>query len=122
MMAAGRSAVEPPVVTFGVARASRSHKVISRMNHVGIHFLRGDQERVARTFADSDADKFGDALDWYCGPYRIPILRNCLSSLLCDISDRHEVSESNTLVVARVMSIREVTEAGPLTYGDGRYH
>lgn len=116
------ASVDPPMVALGVSHTSRSWSTIDATEHLGVHFLRADQDACARRFAANGADKFGAGLGWHWGPHRIPVLDDCLSSLLCQIAGRLRVSESNTLIVARVLAARIGSHAPPLTYRDGRYN
>lgn len=114
--------VDPPMVTVGVARSSRSWPVIDRASHMGVHFLRSDQGDCARRFAENGSDKFSRQADWYWGPHRVPVLRDCMSSLLCEVSTRLRVSDASAVVVARVVATRVGSGSEPLTFGNGRYN
>src|SRR3977135_4239800 len=54
----------PPLVSFNLDRASSSWPAVSAAGHVGVNILSQGQENVARRFATSGIDRFGDGLSW----------------------------------------------------------
>src|SRR5438270_13507717 len=59
--------LDPPLVSFSVARTSRSWPRIRRSGAFCANILSADQEGLCRRFATSGVDKFS-GVDWHPGP------------------------------------------------------
>jgi flavin reductase ActVB len=71
----------PPSVLVSIDHASRCHAHLEVCDHFGVHFLRADEEPVARVFASKGEDKFG-GLDWRWDD-DVPELTGALAYLRC---------------------------------------
>jgi flavin reductase (DIM6/NTAB) family NADH-FMN oxidoreductase RutF len=111
----------PPTVVFGVGTSGSSWPVIRGARCVGVHFLRADQEWIARRFSGRVADRFGAPLDWHPGPDGVPMLRGTLFSLVCRVDRAIALTDANALVVGTVLVIEAGAGGRSLTYGDGRF-
>ncbi|TNF63849.1 MAG: flavin reductase [Rhodobacteraceae bacterium] len=92
--------LDPPLVLWAPARASRRHEAFTRARHFAIHVMAGDQHALARHFATS-GDGF-EAFDWSASPEGVPILSGCLARFECERAALHDGGD-HTIVVGRVI-------------------
>lgn len=113
--------LDPPLVSFCLARTSSSWTTVARARYVGVHLLAKGQHEVARTFATSGIDRFATHQSWRPGPYGVPLLDGPVAWLVCEVVER-VVAGDHTIVLAEP-TVGEHTEDGdaPLLYHMGRY-
>jgi 3-hydroxy-9,10-secoandrosta-1,3,5(10)-triene-9,17-dione monooxygenase reductase component len=83
-----------------------------------VNVLASDQEGLARTFANSAADKFA-GVGWTPGANGAPRLRGALAWIECSIEETYEAGD-HYLVVARVHDL-ETGSGQPLVFYRGGF-
>lgn len=113
--------LNPPVLSFSLAKRTRSWRTIEAADHVMAHLLAADQQDLARLFADPDGAKFGPAIRWRRGARGLPVLGGALAYLLLAPVTRIDLGD-HALVVNQVRTVRAgETRKGPLLHYDGRF-
>lgn len=77
--------LDPPLVSFCVARSASAWPAVSMAPVVAVHVLTAEQERVARVFSRPGIDRFAtyEAFGaWHCGPWSVPVLDGGLAVLV----------------------------------------
>ncbi|MFD4639117.1 flavin reductase family protein [Lentzea sp. NPDC058436] len=111
--------LDPPLLSFGIARTSSSWQHINIARTIVVNFLTAHQEEVARTFATSGIDRFaGD--HWHRLDGGDPVITG--SNWLR--AETHRLIEigDHTVVIARVIDSDVSDSSPPLLYHDGSYH
>jgi flavin reductase (DIM6/NTAB) family NADH-FMN oxidoreductase RutF len=111
----------PPLVSFNLDRASSSWPAVSAAGHVGVNILSQGQENVARRFATSGIDRFGDGLSWRAGPHGVPLLTDSLAWLVCQVVDRVHAGDHAIVLAEPVLGEHLDEPHSPLLYHMGRY-
>jgi 3-hydroxy-9,10-secoandrosta-1,3,5(10)-triene-9,17-dione monooxygenase reductase component len=116
--------LDPPLVSFNVARTSSSWPRIARAGAFCVNVLAADQEAVCRTFAVSastGADKFA-GLDWTPGPATgAPRLDGALAWIDCTIHAVHTGGD-HLIVLGRVGALAvNRDDTGPLLFYRGGF-
>lgn len=109
--------LDPPLVLWAPARASRRFELFRDAPRFVIHVLASDQLGLGHHFARTGHD-FSPA-DWQAGPDGLPLLEHFAARFTCT---RHAVHDGgdHAIVLGRV----ETAEAGrhaPLIFADGAY-
>ena len=105
--------LDPPLVAIAPGKSSTSWPKASLSGNLCINVLSSGQEAVARTFADSSADKFA-GLGWSPAVHGAPRLHGALAWIDCNVESVYEAGD-HWLVVARVMEL-EACEGEPLLF------
>lgn len=114
----GSLSLEPMLVSFAAKSQSTSWPQIRDAQHLCINILSFEQESVARTFAQSGADKFA-GIGWTPGANGAPVLEGTLAHLEGTVADVMTHGDHDICVVA-VSSI--ATSPGePLLYFRGGF-
>jgi flavin reductase (DIM6/NTAB) family NADH-FMN oxidoreductase RutF/predicted ester cyclase len=108
--------LEPPLILVCVALTSRTHAPLMRASEFAVNILSASQHGIARTFAMSGVDKFGD-LTWSAGRTGSPLIDGCAGYFEATIRERIHTS-SHTLFVGDVVDAT-VTDDPPLIYLGG---
>ena len=111
--------LQPPMVSFAVARTASAWKTVSRSRRLGVHLLAHDQDRLATTFATSGIDRFAE-VRWRPAPGGEPLIEGCAAYLSCRVV-QHVPAGDHVLVLARVAEARLDRSGSPLIYHDGSY-
>ena len=116
--------LDPPLVSFNVARSSASWPRIAHAGHFCVNVLAADQGELCRTFAVSSAtgaDKFAD-VDWTPAPGTgSPRIAGALAWIDCTIHAVH-VGGDHLIVLGRVCDLAvERTDTGPLLFYRGGF-
>jgi flavin reductase (DIM6/NTAB) family NADH-FMN oxidoreductase RutF len=106
----------PPSVLVSVDHTSRCHAHLEVCDHFGVHFLRADEEPVARVFAGKGDDKFG-GLDWRWDD-DVPELTGALAYLRCKRAENF-VRYDHTILIGDIDGGR-VQAGEPLLYSRRR--
>lgn len=117
--------LEPPLVLCCVARAARMHSAITETGAFGVSILGGEQQDLARYFADwrrpSGAAQF-DAVSWTPGPHTgTPLLAGALAWLECTLAYAYAGGDHSIFVGEVVTSACGSGTEALLFYGGG-YH
>jgi 3-hydroxy-9,10-secoandrosta-1,3,5(10)-triene-9,17-dione monooxygenase reductase component len=112
--------LDPPLVVFSPAQASRSWPLIASAGAFCVNFLAADQEDLSRRMASRRDDKF-DGVSWRPSPETgSPVLAGTLGYVDCRIHAVHEAGD-HRLVVGRVVDLATTDEPEALTFFQGRY-
>jgi 3-hydroxy-9,10-secoandrosta-1,3,5(10)-triene-9,17-dione monooxygenase reductase component len=112
--------LEPPLVSFCPSRDSFSWSRMRRAGRFGVNLLGRQHERFAIRAAPAGADRFA-GLDWEPGPGGVPLLRDALTSFVCEIVAEHPAGD-HWIVVGRVDDLRISPIDEPLVFFAGAFH
>lgn len=109
--------LDPPLVLWSPARASRRFQAFIDARHYAIHILSKAQQDLCERFATQGHDF--DGMDWHANGHRVPLFRGCLARFECT---RHAIhgGGDHAIVVGHV-DAAEVNEGEPLLFAGGRY-
>jgi flavin reductase (DIM6/NTAB) family NADH-FMN oxidoreductase RutF len=113
--------LEPALVSFGVASTASSWPHIRDAATAVVNFLGVEQEPLARRFATSGIDRFGEPTRWSRLPGGEPVLDEAPGWLQVRIEDLVTAGD-HRIVIARVEASWLADPHRPLIYHDGRYH
>lgn len=114
-------AVEPPLLSFGIAAGSSSWPTVADATHIGVHLLGERQQELAATFARSGADRFGPTTSWRTGPEGVPLLDGVTAWMVCEIVARIPAGD-HRIVLARPVAGDPEGPGRPLLYHQGRFN
>jgi flavin reductase (DIM6/NTAB) family NADH-FMN oxidoreductase RutF len=109
--------LDPPLVLWSPARASRRFATFAHAPHFAIHVLAEGQEELARHFTRPD-DHFA-GLHMTRSPEGMPLLPGTLARFECEHAAAHEAGD-HVIVVGRVLRA-SFTDGAPLVFSRGRY-
>lgn len=114
--------LDPPLVTFAVARTSKTWPRIEAAGAFGVNVLAGDQEQLCRRFAASQTDKFAGAT-WEPAPVSgSPLLTGAIAWIDCSIFAVHSGGD-HWIVLGRVSTMQAAESApDPLLFSRGVFH
>lgn len=109
--------LEPPLVLWSPARASKRFPAFEAAEHFAIHVLAADQFDLCNAFA-RDGWNF-DVAEWHEGAHGVPLVENCLARFECT---RHAIHDGgdHAIIVGRVSAV-EITDGAPLVFATGAY-
>lgn len=109
--------LDPPLVLWSPARASKRFASFEKAEHFAIHILADDQMNVCQGFARDGYD-FG-SFDWETNEENVPLLNGCLARFECL---RHAVHDGgdHAIIVGRVLDAA-VRDGAPLVFAKGAY-
>ena len=110
--------LEPPMVLWSLARASRSLPAFEQANHWAVHVLAADQEAVSNRFARRGEDKFA-GLPVERGEGDVPLLRGCAARFECRGAFRYDGGD-HVIFVGEVVRFAR-GPAAPLVFHAGQY-
>ena len=109
--------LDPPLVLWSPARASRRFRAFTESRHFAIHVLAEDQHALAAAFVhDGQA---WDGVAWKEAPEGTPLVTPCLARFDCVPHAVHDGGD-HAIVVGRVLSVQP-GEGRPLLFADGEY-
>ena len=109
--------LDPPLVLWSPARASRRFPAFAAAERYAIHILGSDQVDLCQRFTRDGFDFAG--LDWQAGPDGVPLIGGCLARFDCARVDTHDGGD-HLIVVGRVIEA-EHREGAPLLFSCGSY-
>lgn len=109
--------MEPPLVLWSPARASRRFKAFEAAEHFAIHVLNEDQQHYCKQFA-SDGGNF-DGLNWNADDKGVPLIDGCLSRFECTCHAIHDGGD-HAIIVGHVTSVT-VCEGQSLVFSGGSF-
>ena len=109
--------MDPPLVLWSPARASRRFAAFETAEHFAIHVLNETQQHFCTTFA-SEGGNFAD-LPWAPCDKGVPLIDGCLSRFECT---RHAIHDGgdHAIIVGRVTSVT-TCEGMPLVFSKGSF-
>ncbi|MET9320245.1 flavin reductase family protein [Streptomyces sp. NPDC003038] len=112
--------LDPPLVTFMVARTSTTWPRIARAGVFCVNILGAEQGALCRSFAVSGADKFAGVAHTPAPVTGSPQLDAVPAWIDCRIHAVHTGGD-HLIVVGRVVAMGAAGEAGPLLFHKGRF-
>ena len=109
--------LDPPLVLWSPARASRRFASFEAAERFAIHVLGDEQHHCCRMFA-TEGDNFA-GLDWRPGHGDVPLIEGCLARFECARYAVHDGGD-HAIIVGRVTSAT-FREGGPLVFSEGAY-
>ena len=109
--------LEPPLVLWSPARASRRFAAFEAAQHFAIHILGEDQQHFCTTFA-TEGGNFSD-LDWHTSDAGVPLINGCPTRFECS---RHAVHDGgdHAIIVGQVDTV--TVQGGPsLVFSGGSF-
>ncbi|WP_051520896.1 flavin reductase family protein [Rubellimicrobium mesophilum] len=109
--------LDPPLVLWSPARASRRFEAFVEAEDFAIHVLARDQQAVCDAFVRAQGG-FA-AVAWSEGPRGLPLLEGCVARFLC----RREAAidgGDHAILLGRVWSAAR-SDGAPLVFQGGRY-
>jgi flavin reductase (DIM6/NTAB) family NADH-FMN oxidoreductase RutF len=111
--------LDPPLVSFCVARTSHTWPVLRSGGRVCVNILSEAQASDAARFAVRGADRFG-GVRWRASPGGLPVLEGGLAWLECAVQVEYPAGD-HTIVVCEVDCLADTGDAGPLLRFRGAY-
>ena len=111
--------LEPPLVSFNPSRTSLTWSRMRRTGRFGVNVLGRRHEPFAISATPAGADRFA-GLDWELGRSRVPLLKDALACLECEIVAEHPAGD-HWIVVGRVDDLRIPQLGEPLVFFDGAF-
>ncbi len=112
--------LEPPLVLFCVARASRSWPLIRSAGFFCFNLLAEGQAPLAEVMATRGADKFA-GLSWGVAKTGAPLLEGAIGYVDCTVESTHDAGD-HVVVVGRVEAFGAGTGVVPLIRYRSNYH
>ncbi|MFB6247697.1 MAG: flavin reductase family protein [Salinibacter sp.] len=116
-------ALDPPLVSFNVGRASQMHSIMETCSAYAVHVLSEQQVHLAKRFATpglTGEEQF-EAVPHHTRPDgEIPLLNDVTARLLCTPKDSI-VAGDHTLYIGQVVEIEEPPDAGAVLYYQSSY-
>ena len=109
--------LDPPLVLWSPARASRRFDAFAEAPHFAIHVLDAGQSPICAGFTAS-GDAF-DGLTWGRNDEGCPVIDGCLARFDCAAHARHDGGDHD-IVVGRVLRAA-AREGPPLVFAGGSY-
>lgn len=110
--------LHPPLISVCVDREAELHPVILQVSEFVVNILSGDQETLARRFADKHEDRF-EGIGYQLSPDGLILLEGTLGHLECHREDQYPAGD-HTIVVGRVVG-GTTAHGRPLLYYRGGY-
>lgn len=111
--------LEPPLVLVCISTAARAHVCIEARRAFGVNVLSEGQEAIARAFASTVEDKFGQ-LEHHPSPAGHPLFAGIHAWLDCEVVEHGHGGVTHTIFIARVTGLG-VGSGRPLVFHAGRY-
>lgn len=114
--------LDPSLVLVCVERDADTHDCIRKAGFFSVNFLCGDQERIARRFAEWEVDRKFDGMAFHTEQTGAPVLDDALAWLDCKLFSEQAAGD-HTIFVGEVIA-GDAREGSPLVYyrgGYGRY-
>jgi flavin reductase ActVB len=111
--------LEPPLVLVCQARSSASYQAFMRCERFLVNILGEEHRELALRFARSGGDKFADGGFEPARVSGLPLLRDALAVLGCEVHARYDGGDHD-IFVGRVYSCR-VRDGSPMLHFDSRF-
>lgn len=111
--------LRPPLAIVCIDRTSDSHDTIRDASAFAINILADGGERIARRFAEEDAEGRFDGIAWQPGTTGAPVLDDALAWVDCRVTATHEGGD-HTIFVGEVVA-GDAHEGIPLLFYRGGY-
>ncbi|PVH28570.1 flavin reductase family protein [Pararhodobacter oceanensis] len=112
--------LDPPLVLWSPAKASRRFEAFAEAPHFAIHVLAADQAALGAHFARQGHDfNLPDGQVASVNAQGVPILPGCLAVFECAFEARHDGGD-HAIIIGRVVAARH-RNAAPLVFHAGRF-
>lgn len=111
--------MSPPIVLVCIARSSACNDELGKGIYFGVSILSEEQAELARHFAKSSGNKFGD-VPFRFGRTSVPLIEGACTQLECVVRQRVEAGD-HIIVLGEVIAA-EVTDTPPLVYAQRSFH
>jgi 3-hydroxy-9,10-secoandrosta-1,3,5(10)-triene-9,17-dione monooxygenase reductase component len=111
--------LDPPLISFCPSRRSLTWSRMRRAGRFGVNVLGRHDEPFARRATPAGADRFA-GLDWELGRGGVPLLKDALATLECEIVAEHPAGD-HWIVVGRVEDLRISPVDEPLVFFAGAF-
>lgn len=111
---------DPPSMLIAINRSASLLPAVEHSGRFSINVLGSDSKDWCHAFATSDVAERFAASDWTSDENGVPVLREALSSMVCDV-DQAEAFGSHMVIRGLVRSTAYRQDADGLIYLDGRY-
>ncbi|HKZ54846.1 MAG TPA: flavin reductase family protein [Anaerolineales bacterium] len=114
--------LDPALVLVSLEKTTRTHKMVSATGRFAVSILSLEQEELAQRFGGAvpDADDRFAGLAVEMTPQGLPIPRDCLAFLDCQIVGSHSAG-THTVFIAEVLECRVINGGEPLLYFNQDY-
>lgn len=115
--------LDPPLISFNVARQSRMHDILSLATQYAVHLLGSEDVPLSSRFSDPtrSADTQFDGLRHEVSSNGLPLLQETIGILLCKPFARHEAGD-HSLFIGQVTGAQQLqTDKLPLLYYNRSY-
>lgn len=109
--------LDPPLVLWSPARASRRFRFFCEAEHFAIHILGDDQQDLCDRFARTGHEF--DGADWLMGAHGVPLLSGCLARFECRHAACHDGGD-HAIIVGEVRRA-SWRDGEPLIFSQGCY-
>jgi len=109
--------LEPALVMFSVAKASKRHDSFADKGAFVIHVMAQPQDDIATAFA-TDAQAFGGA-EWSENPEGVRVISGCMAAFECETYAVYDGGD-HAIVVGRVVRFSQNAGDG-LLFSQGKY-
>lgn len=115
-------ALEPPLISFNVARDASMHAVMQACDRFAVHVLGEGQAYLAKQFAvpDITGEEQFDSVPHQIDPHGVPIIEGTGVVLHCVPHDEVEAGDK-TLFIGRVVDVEENADDGAVLYYQRSY-
>ena len=110
--------LDPPLVQWSIAHASRFHAPMCAASHFAVHVLERGQQPVSRQFSSRQHDRFA-GIEIEEGLAALPLLKRHHARFQCQQYARHDAGD-HTILIGRVLRF-EAHEGEPLVFYRGGY-
>ena len=112
--------LDPPLVSFSIARTSQSLPSVQTHGRVVINFLSADQQHLSAQFARSGSDKW-QGVEWAGAPETdAPLIAGVTGWVTGDIEREIEAGD-HLIFLVRVRALSTELEKEPLVFHRGAY-
>jgi len=112
--------MDPPSLLVCINRAASVHPSMADVTHFRVNVLHGDQEEIARMFADKTHMARRFLAGWENDCATPPRLIDAQASILCRRIDHHQFG-THSIFIGVVEEVATREEVDPLLYVDGRF-
>ena len=112
--------LQPPLVSFTLAKTIRSLPVFRDAPHFAISILAEDQHDICRSFATPGRDKWA-SVETAAGVHGCPIIRPNVAAIECERYACHEAGD-HLIFIGRVLRLEPGEKDRPLVFFRSGFH
>lgn len=111
--------LDPPLVLWNLQKNSECAAAFDQTSHYGVNILQHDQMAVSNAFAKKGEHDLKPG-DYRLGRSGTPILKGCMATFECRITNRHDGGD-HIILVGEVEEMHSLPDRKPLVFFSGRY-